>query len=148
MLFRSGKVPVRDAKVWLDFSRGGRGGGNQNQRRVPEPVKTDGEGRFAFAGQAFRNLRVTLMVAHPLHAAKSFDRNIGEAKADNDVGDLVVDDGGELFGRVTDLDGNGIPAAEVRLQPENDNPLRMQRDREQFLLPQNTDSNEIGRAHV
>ena len=139
-------APVRDAKVWLDFARGGRGGPS---RRVPEPVQTDADGRFAFAGQTFRDLRISLLVSPKLHAPKSFERNIGEVKAENDLGDLIVDDGGELFGRVTDLDGNGIATAEVRLQPDNNNPMRMQRDRELLLPARSVDNSGFYRfEHV
>jgi len=63
------QAPVAAATVWLDFGRGGqRGGGpGARQRRVPDPVQSDRDGRFAFQGQTFRNLRVSLQVAHANH---------------------------------------------------------------------------------
>ncbi len=138
--FRS---PVADATVWLDFGRGGpRGGGQGNrQRRVPDPVTTDAEGRFAFQGQTFRNLRVWLQVAHQRHAVGVFDRDVGNVTTAVDLGDLTLMAGGEVRGRVTDLEGNGIAGAELRLQPENGNTLRQLRDREKLLPPFTTDTN-------
>ena len=58
------KAPIAEATVWLDYGRGGpRGGRGDANRRVPDPVRTDAEGRFAFQGETFRNLRVSLQVA-------------------------------------------------------------------------------------
>lgn len=122
--------PVAEARVWLDLSRGGPRDRGGRQRRVPEPVVTDRDGRFAFQGQTFRDLRVSLFVAHAQHAPGLFDRNVGEAGTEFDLGELMLTSGGELFGRVTDLDGIGIADAEVRLQPENDNRMWMQRGNE------------------
>lgn len=135
--------PVASATVWLEFGRGGqRGrGGAQAQRRVPEPVSTDREGRFAFQGQAFRNLQVVLQVAHPKHAVGMFDKDLGAIGAEVDLGDLMLMQGGLALGRVTDLDGNGIAAAQVTVQPENNNRLRFVRDREKLLPPIATDNN-------
>lgn len=134
---------VPNATVWLDFGRGGpRGGGGQNrQRRVPDPVTTDASGRFAFQGQTFRNLRVALQVAHEQFAPGSFDKDIGAVAAEVDLGDLMLGNGGEVRGRVTDLDGNGIANAELRLQPENGNPQRFARDRDRATPPIVTDNN-------
>src|SRR5262245_47850418 len=89
--------PVREARIWLDFGRGGPGfQRGQQQRRVPEPVQSDAEGRFAFQGQTFRNLRIMLTVAHRVHAPTHFERNLGEVQAEMDLGELMVTDGGEL----------------------------------------------------
>ncbi|MEY4674196.1 MAG: hypothetical protein RL148_1980 [Planctomycetota bacterium] len=113
--------PVADAQVQLDFSRGGqRGGrpGGDRQRRIPEPVKTDAEGRFAFKGQMFRSLRVSLAVQHPDYAPARHDKDLGEALAEMDVGDLKVLAGGTIVGRVTDLAGTAVPGAELRLSGE------------------------------
>lgn len=149
--------PVPGATVWLDFGRGGRGGGpgggfggqGGRQRRVPDPVTTDQEGRFAFQGQTFRNLRVSLQVAHEQHAPGTFDKDVGNVAAEVELGDLVLQNGGEIRGRVTDLEGNGIPAAEVRLSPENNNTLRFVRDRERMLPSLQTDTNGyFRRMHV
>ena len=142
---------VPHATVWLDFGRGGqRGGGGQNrQRRVPDPVTTDDSGRFAFQGQTFRNLRVTLQVAHEHFAPGTFDKDVGTVAAEVDLGDLMLGNGGEVRGRVTDLDGNGIANAELRLQPENGNPQRFARDRERTTPPITTDNNGFyRRAHA
>lgn len=137
------QAPVAAATVWLDFGRGGpRGGGQANRnRRVPDPVQTDREGRFAFQGQTFRNLRVSLQVAHEKHAPGLFDKELGEVAAAMDLGDLVLTNGGEILGRVTDLEGNAVPNATVRLAPENGNPMRTLRNRENLLADLTTDSN-------
>lgn len=134
--------PVAAATVWLDFGRGGpRGGAGNRQRRVPEPVQTDRDGRFAFQGQAFRNLRVTLQVAHSRHAPGLFEKDLGEVTAEVELGDLALQQGGSLLGRVTDLEGNGIPGATLRLNPENNNRMRMLRDREKLLPSITADTN-------
>lgn len=133
---------VPNATVWLDFGRGGpRGGGQNRQRRVPDPVTTDASGRFAFQGQTFRNLRVNLQVAHEHFAPGTFDKDVGTVTAEVDLGDLMLGNGGEVRGRVTDLDGNGIANAELRLQPENGNPQRFARDRDRTTPPITTDNN-------
>ncbi len=153
------KAPVANATVWLDYGRGagaggGRGGGGgggqaNRQRRVPDPVTTDGEGRFAFQGQTFRNLRVWLQVAHERFAPGQFDKDVGAVVTEVELGDLVLMAGGELRGRVTDLEGNGIPGAEIRPQPENANPLRQLRDRERLLPAFVSDRNGyFKRAHL
>jgi protocatechuate 3,4-dioxygenase beta subunit len=146
------KAPVPSATVWLDYGRGGpRGGGgaNNRQRRVPDPVTTDREGRFAFQGQTFRNLHVWLQVAHDRYAPGQFDKDVGSVATEVDLGDLVLMSGGEVRGRVTDLDGNGLPDAELRLQPENNNALRMLRDRDKLLPAFTTDQNGFyRRPHV
>lgn len=133
------RAPVADAKVWLDFGRGAQRGRGRD-RRVPEPVQTDSDGRFAFQGQTFRNLRVNLLVVHGKHAPTQFDRNLGEVGSELDLGELAVNDGGELLGRVVDLSGNGIPFADVKLQPDGDNWMRFQRDREDLLKGMQTDA--------
>ncbi|MBK8095699.1 MAG: hypothetical protein IPK26_01245 [Planctomycetes bacterium] len=146
--------PVANAKVWLDFGRGGQrgfdrggpgggqvGGPGGRNRRVPDPVVTDAAGRFAFQGRTFRELRVILQVAHGSFAPGVFDKNLGVAQAEMDVGDLVLNNGGVATGRVTDLDGNGIAGATLRLSPENGNQMRWTRDREQLTPDQQTDNN-------
>jgi hypothetical protein len=142
------RAPVPGAMVWLDFGRGGgRGGPAANrQRRVPDPVQTDAEGRFAFQGQTFRNLRVSLQVAHTRFSPGQFDKDIGTVGTEVELGDLVLLAGGEVRGRVTDLEGNGIAGAELRAQPENNNPLRMLRERDRLLPPITTDQNGFFRG--
>ncbi len=134
------RAPVADAEVWLDFGRGAQRNRGRD-RRVPEPVHTDADGRFAFQGQTFRNLRVNLLVLHGKHAPTQFDRNLGEVGSELDLGELAVNDGGEMLGRVVDLSGNGIPFADVKLQPDGDNWLRFQRDRDELLKGMQTDAN-------
>ncbi|MBX3462070.1 MAG: carboxypeptidase regulatory-like domain-containing protein [Planctomycetes bacterium] len=135
-------APQAGAKVWLEFGRGGpRPGQGAGQRRVPDPVETDREGRFAFQGQTFRSLRVSLQVLHPRFAPALFDKDLGTVTAEADVGDLQVERGGEVVGRVTDLGGNGIAGAAVELLPENGNRMRFLRDREQLLAGASTDAN-------
>lgn len=133
--------PIPDAKVWLDFGRGGRGGPQSRQRRVPDPVITDGEGRFAFEGQTFRRLRVTLQVAHRSHAPGLFNQDFDSIGTQVDLGDLVLKSGGEVIGRVVDLDGNGIAGTVLQLQPDNQNPLRIMRNLENLLASFSTDNN-------
>ena len=135
--------PVAGATVWLDFGRGGpgRGGAGNRQRRVPDPVTTDADGRFAFQGQTFRSLRVSLQIAHERYAAGQFDRDVGTVATELDLGELVLNNGGEVRGRITDLEGNGIAGAELRLQPENGNTLRFLRDRERMLPTFTSDPN-------
>lgn len=137
------QAPVAAALVYLDFGRGGmRGGrGGGPQRRIPDPVRTDGHGRFAFQGQLFTNVRLTLQVTHPRFAPALFDRTLTDVKAEMELGDLVVDGGGEVLGRVTDLSGNAVPTATVRLQPENDNRLRWVRNRDELLPAAPVDNN-------
>ncbi len=144
------RAPVASATVWLDFGRGGpRSGGAGRQRRVPDPVATDADGRFAFQGQTFRNLRVSLQVAHERHAPAQFDKDIGTVAAEADLGDFVLMAGGEVRGRVTDLDGNGVAAALVRMQPGNGNRAGQLRDRERILPAVTTDQNGFyRRLHV
>ncbi|MBL9076871.1 MAG: carboxypeptidase regulatory-like domain-containing protein [Planctomycetes bacterium] len=134
-------APQPKARVWLDFGRGGPRGQNGRQRRVPDPVETDGDGRFAFQGQTFRSLRVSLQVLHGAFAPGLFDRDVGQVQAEVDLGDLVLERGGEVVGRVTDLDGNGIPGATVELSPENGNAMRFLRDRDKLLASVTTDNN-------
>lgn len=133
------RAPVAQATVWLDFGRGGRGAGNR-QRRVPEPVTTDADGRFAFQGQTFRNLRVWLQVAHARHAPAQFDKDVGNVAAELDLGELALSYGGQIRGRVTDLEGNGIGGASLQLQAENDNPLRALRERDKLTPAFTTDA--------
>lgn len=134
------KAPVAEAKVWLDFGIGGAFNRGGRQRRVPDPVTTDREGRFAFQGQVFRNLRVSLQVLHGNYAPGLFDRDLGEVDKAAELGDLVLDNGGEAVGRVTDLDGNGIASARVRLDPDNNNRLRWVRNRDELPLTTTTDN--------
>ena len=111
--------PVAGARVWLGFARGGpRTRGSRRQRQVDDAVLTDREGRFAFAGATFRNLRINLTVAHDNFAPARFDRNLGEVDKEVQLGDFAMQSGAEFVGRVTDAHGNSIVSAEVRLQPQ------------------------------
>ena len=142
--------PVAGANVWLELGRGRAGGngrrGRGRTRRIPEPVVTDSEGRFAFQGQAFSRLRVSLQLQHERHAPTLIDQDVGQltaaasAAAEIDLGDLVIKSGGLVRGRVTDLAGNGVPHATVSMEPDFRNRLRWQRNREQLLPSITTDA--------
>lgn len=134
-------APVSGARVWLEFGRGGPRDRGGRARAVPDPVVTGADGGFAFQGELFRNLRVVLHVLHADFAPGQFDRDLGEGRADLPLGDLVLQRGGIVRGRVTDLGGFAIPGAEVQLQPEGRNPLRWMRNREQVLSPLASDRN-------
>lgn len=150
-------APVAGAKVWMEIGqsrqrgratggRGGRGGGRS--RRIPEPVETNAQGLFAFQGQAFRNLRVTLQVKSDQHAVGLFEKDIGDIRAGQAsaevevaLGDLQLKSGGLVRGRVTDLGGNAVMGAAVTLEPDFRNRLRWQRNRGDLLPPTTTDAN-------
>jgi protocatechuate 3,4-dioxygenase beta subunit len=156
-------APVANAKVWLEIGRsrqqnggqpgrggrdrGGRGGGRS--RRIPEPVITNAEGLFAFQGETFRNLRVTLQVKSNQHAVGLFEKDVGDIQAGQAaaaeievaLGDLALKSGGLVRGRVTDLDGNAVIGAEVTMEPDFRNRLRWQRNRTELLPPTKTDAN-------
>ena len=150
--------PVAGAKVWLEIgqtpaARGGRGGngggaGRGNRpRRIPEPVITNEDGRFAFQGEAFRNLQVSLQVKHDNYAAGLFTEPVGDilanaesaTSAEVNLKDVVLKSGGTVRGRVTDLDGNAVVNAAITVEPDGRNPLRWQRNREELLPSLKTD---------
>ena len=152
--------PVAGAKVWMEIGqsrqqgggpggRGGRGGrGGGRSRRIPEPVVTNDQGLFAFQGQAFRNLRVTLQVKSDQHAVGLFEKDIGDIRqgqaapeVEVALGDLQLKSGGVVRGRVTDLGGNAVLGAAVTLEPDFRNRLRWQRNRSDLLPPTTTDAN-------
>ncbi|MEC9047562.1 MAG: carboxypeptidase-like regulatory domain-containing protein [Planctomycetota bacterium] len=154
-------APVAGAKVWLEIGRsrqqaggrggrdrGGRGSGGRS-RRIPEPVVTNEQGLFAFQGQAFQNLRVSLQVKSDAHAVGLFEKDVGDIRADQPnsaevevaLGDLQLKSGGLVRGRVTDLAGNAVLDAEVKMEPDFRNRLRWQRNRDELLPPTTTDSN-------
>ena len=141
--------PVANARVWLEIATNRRGGRGSRPRRIPEPVRTNVDGRFAFQGEAFRNLRVSLQVKSERHAIGLFQRNLGDILANAattgevelELGDLVLMPGGLVRGRVVDLDGNAIANAEVRLEPAMRNRLRWQRNRRELLPATHTDGN-------
>ncbi|MCK5942904.1 MAG: carboxypeptidase regulatory-like domain-containing protein [Planctomycetes bacterium] len=152
--------PVAGHKVWLEIgrsrqqnARGGRAQGGPDRggrsRRIPDPVVTNAEGLFAFQGQAFTSLRVTLQVKSNRHAAGLFEKDVGDirtgqasaAEAEVALGDLVLKSGGVVRGRVTDLDGNAVPNAQVTIEPDFRNRMRWQRNRADLLPPITTDLN-------
>jgi protocatechuate 3,4-dioxygenase beta subunit len=146
--------PVAGAKVWLEIGqanqgRGGRGGRGNRPRRIPEPVITNAEGLFAFQGEAFRNLQVSLQVKHDSYAVGLFTEPVGDIlanaqtadSAEVNLKDVVLKSGGQVRGRVTDLDGNPVANAAITMEPDGRNPLRWQRNREELLPALNTDGN-------
>lgn len=145
------RQPVANAKVWLEIreDRGRGGRGRSRPRRIPEPVVTNEQGLFAFQGEAFRNLRVALQVKHDSYAVGLFDETVGDIlatatttdSAEVNLKDVVLKSGGQVRGRVTDLDGNPVANAEVKLEPQGRNPLRWQRNRSELLPPLKTDGN-------
>ena len=153
-------APVAGAKVWLEIGRSrqtrGRGGRDRDRggwggrsRRIPDPVVTNEQGLFAFQGQTFRNLRVSLQVKSEKHAVGLFTKDVGEIQADGarpgevevELGDLQLKSGGLVRGRVTDLAGNAVIEAEVAMEPDYRNRLRWQRNRDELLPPTKTDNN-------
>ena len=154
-------APVAGAQVWLEIGRsrqqaGGRGGRDRGgrdrggrSRRIPEPVVTNEEGLFAFQGQAFQNLRVSLQVKSDKHAVGLFEKDVGDIRADQPgvaevevaLGDLQLKSGGLVRGRVTDLAGNAVLDAEVKMEPDFRNRLRWQRNRDELLPATTTDAN-------
>ena len=140
-------APVAKAEVRFSYSRGGRGRFGGAQRRIPDAVVTDAEGRFAFQGETFRNLRVSLQVVHGKFAPGIFDKDLGEVGAENDLGDLLMAGGGEIIGRVIDVDGNGIAAAEIKLAADGRNSWRRQRNLDEMIPPAQTDNNGYYRLY-
>ncbi|GAB4142953.1 MAG: hypothetical protein Fur0037_10370 [Planctomycetota bacterium] len=134
--------PVPRAAVALEF-RFGRGPRGGPPRRVPDAVRTDDAGRFAFAGEVFGDTRLVLRVVHADHAPAFFDRVIGGIDEGRrvDLGDFVVTDGGEVIGRVTDLAGNSVPGATVRLEAQGRDRWRWIRDRDETLPEVRVDQN-------
>lgn len=142
-------APVQDADVFLEHSRSNRRRGG-NRRRIPEPVRTDRDGQFAFAGNAFANLRVSLQVRSKLHAPGIVDRDIGDVRAKGQptpegivlqLEDVVLQNGGEVVGRVTDFAGNGIANATIRPGAQGRNRWRWMRNRDEFVTEVTTDNN-------
>ena len=151
-------TPVQGADVFLEHSRANRRRGGNGRRRIPEPVRTDREGQFAFAGNAFANLRVSLQVRSAQHAPGLVNRDIGDVRENGQttpegialqLEDVVLQNGGEVVGRVTDLDGNGIANAAIRPGGQGRNAWRWMRNRDEFVGEVTTDNNGFYRlAHM
>jgi protocatechuate 3,4-dioxygenase beta subunit len=134
-------APVPHANVRLEFGFGRPGGKAFGSRAVKKTVLTDELGRFAFAGSAFRQLRITLVVAHDQFAPARFLRNLGERELVAQIGDLILRRGARLLGRVTTEDGGGISGAAVSVAPPFGTPSPWANDRREVLPETTTDQN-------
>ncbi|HEU4417573.1 MAG TPA: carboxypeptidase-like regulatory domain-containing protein [Planctomycetota bacterium] len=95
-----------------------------------KPVATGSDGTFSFAGRAWRDVELLFEIHHErfapaLHRDVFHDVQSGHQL---DVGDVPLVAGGSVEGSVADAHGNAVPAATVRLRPE-DGPLQDHPDR-------------------
>ncbi|HEU4420200.1 MAG TPA: carboxypeptidase-like regulatory domain-containing protein [Planctomycetota bacterium] len=95
-----------------------------------QPVATGADGTFSFAGRGYRDVELLFEVQHDrfapaLHRDVFLDVEPGQ---ELDVGDVRLVAGGSVLGSVVDADGIPVPAATVRLEPE-DGPLQDHPDR-------------------
>ncbi|HEX5051488.1 MAG TPA: carboxypeptidase regulatory-like domain-containing protein [Planctomycetota bacterium] len=116
---------VAGANVFLEFAPGAvPRAGFGRLGRGSEPAVSAADGTFEFVSPRPTRLRVVLRVAHRDFVPARFDRDLDDTATGTQVGDLVLEAGGEVLGRVTGLDGAPIPDAEVRLQPALADPAR------------------------
>ncbi|HZN41820.1 MAG TPA: carboxypeptidase-like regulatory domain-containing protein, partial [Planctomycetota bacterium] len=95
-----------------------------------KPVATGSDGMFSFAGRAWRDVELQFEIHHE-HFAPALHRDVFHDVSPGqqlDVGDIPLVAGGSVSGSVVDAYGNVVPAATVRLRPE-DGPLRDHPDR-------------------
>jgi hypothetical protein len=95
-----------------------------------KPVATGCDGTFSFAGRAWRDVELLFEIHHE-HFAPALHRDVFHDVLPGqqlDVGDVPLAAGGSVAGSVVDAHGNAVPAATVRLRPE-DGPLRDHPDR-------------------
>ena len=115
--------PLPEARVWVVFGSM-TGVAPTEAQPSGEPVTTDAEGRFLCTGTSASALHLTVTVTHPSHAptVRTFAREAPTSAIA--LGDIALASGGRIRGRVTDLEGNGIPSAVVRLEAARGNALR------------------------
>jgi hypothetical protein len=104
------------------FDRGGRRGppgppppGDRRQmaelfRAQPlsdSPVRTDGGGVFEIRGVTFQDASVTVAVEHEAFAATDVQKDWSETEGALDVGEVVLEIGGTVRGRVVEKDATG-----------------------------------------
>lgn len=99
-----------------------------------KPVATGSDGTFSFEARAWRDVELLFEIrcehfAPALHRDLFHDVSTGQQI---DVGDMTLMAGGSVSGSVADAHGNAVPAATVRLRPE-DGPLRDHPDRWQLF---------------
>ncbi len=136
--------PVAAAQVQLEIerNRGGRGGpGRFERQQIRKPVTTGSDGRFAFEGKGFRELRITLQLTHPRFAPTFTEHDFRNAGGDLDLGDVRIRVGGEIRGLVTNLDGSPVAQADVVAHPQGGNRLMWSGSRAELLPPVKTDNN-------
>lgn len=113
----AGRRPVAGADVRLRVQVAGR---NFNRSEVDRPVKTAGDGSFAFRGPLGGVRSVTVSASHPAFAPAAVEREIaGQGQGDVLVNDVILTAGGIVAGSVISTDPVGIVDATVELTPNN-----------------------------
>ncbi|GEM_PF-3269366 len=106
----------------FDPSRFGRRRGFRNWRAffrsepLGRPTRTGPDGRFRFQGAAFPSSTIELAVRARGHAPLVTSREWKKKDNRLELGDLVLEDGGEVFGLVLGEGGNPIAGAKVRYE--------------------------------
>lgn len=113
----AGGTPVAGADVRLRVQVAGR---TLNQGEVNRPVKTAGDGSFAFRGPLGGVRSVTVSASHPAYAPAAVEREIAGQGQDDVVLDAVIlTAGGVVAGSVVSADSVGLVDATVELTPNN-----------------------------
>ena len=106
-----------------NFRRGGR---DRNffetfrLKRVAKTVRTGKDGRFRFVGPAYASSTVEVGVVHATFAPSTVRRDWEVAKGELDVGDIKVESGAKVYGRVVTSTGQPLEGAEIRWQATGD----------------------------
>lgn len=112
-----GGIPVAGAEVRLRVQVAGR---TLNRGVVNRPVKTAGDGSFAFRGPLGGVRSVTVSASHPAYAPAAVEREIaGQGQSDVLLHDVILTAGGIVAGSVTSTDHVGLVDATVELTPNN-----------------------------
>ena len=113
----AGGTPVAGAEVRLRVQIAGR---TLNQGEVNRPVKTAGDGSFAFRGPLGGVRSVTVSAAHPAYAPAAVERTIaGQGQGDVLLDAVILTAGGIVAGSVISADRVGLVDATVELTPNN-----------------------------